>query len=479
MTIKIEKTTAANAGKPTILLATGKTKFDTYGFSKDELAYLRKQLEDGKTRLVTINRFKTQVLVQLVEKKKEEHLTVEAFRVEGQKALGTLKALKITDVVVLDMENLPDYTLAYVEGMLLGAYTFTKFKSKPDTSKGLAKILVNSKKIEKVHLDQLSIVCEAVYNCRNMVNEPVITLNSVELANRAVALGKEAGFKVEVLNKAKIEALKMGGLLGVNLGSIDPPTFTIMEYKPKDAKNKKPYVLVGKGVVYDTGGISLKPSEFMVNMKNDMAGAAAVINTMYAIAKAKLPIYVVGLAPSTDNRLNNNALVPGDVITMHDGTTVEVLNTDAEGRLILADALSYAKKYDPELVISIATLTGAAMRAIGRYGVVSMTNSPGKDNDGLKASGNKVFERLAEMPFWDEYYEVMKSDVADLKNIGGGVIAGQITAGKFLEHFTNYPYIHLDIAAPAFLEAADSYRGKGGTGVGVRLFFDFLATRLG
>jgi leucyl aminopeptidase len=162
---------------------------------------------------------------------------------------------------------------------------------------------------------------------------------------------------------------------------------------------------------------------------------------------------------------------------MHDGTTVEVLNTDAEGRLILADALSYAKKYEPELLIDAATLTGAAMRAIGKYGIVSMTNTPGKENEDLKASGLATYERLAEMPFWDEYYDLMKSDVADLKNIGGGVIAGAITAGKFLEHFTNYPYIHLDIAGPAFLEGGDSYRGKGGTGVGVRLLFDFFAKK--
>ncbi len=476
MSISIEKTASAGAKNHIVLLATGKTKFDGFGFSKDELGYIRRQLTDDKTRLVAINQFKRWVYVQLVEKKKTEHQTIESFRVEGNKLLATLKNHKVDEVVLLDMENRADYTLAYAEGMALGSYSFTKYKSKPAAATEL-KILVNSKKAEKVAIDQLNIVVDAVFKARDLVNEPVITLNAEEFAHRMAEMGKEAGFKTEIFNKAKIEALKMGGLLGVNAGSIDPPTFTVMEYKPKEAKNKKPYILVGKGVVYDTGGISIKPSDGMMTMKCDMGGGAAVAAAIYAIAKAKLPIYVVGMVPATDNRLNNNAVVPGDVITMYDGTTVEVLNTDAEGRLILADALAYAKKYDPELVIDVATLTGAAMRAIGKYGIVSMTNTPGKENDDLKASGLNVYERLAEMPFWDEYYDLMKSDIADLKNIGGGVIAGAITAGKFLEHFTDYPYIHLDIAAPAFLEGADSYRGKGGTGVAVRLFFDFFAKK--
>ena len=476
MSVIIEKTASAGAKNHIVLLATGKTKFEGFGFSKDELGYIRRQLNDDKTRLVAINQFKRWVYVQLVEKKKAEHQTVESFRVEGAKLLATLKNHKVEEVVLLDMENRADYALAYAEGMALGSYSFTKYKSKPAAEKEL-KILVNSKKAEKLDIDRLNIVVDAVFRARDLVNEPVITLNAEEFAHRMAQMGKEAGFKTEVFNKAKIEALKMGGLLGVNAGSIDPPTFTVMEYKPKDAKNKKPYVLVGKGVVYDTGGISIKPSDGMMTMKCDMGGGAAVAAAMYAIAKAKLPIHVVGMVPATDNRLNNNAVVPGDVITMYDGTTVEVLNTDAEGRLILADALAYAKKYNPELVIDVATLTGAAMRAIGKYGIVSMTNTPGKENEDLKASGLNVYERLAEMPFWDEYYELMKSDIADLKNIGGGVIAGAITAGKFLEHFTDYPYIHLDIAAPAFLESADSYRGKGGTGVAVRLFFDFFANK--
>jgi leucyl aminopeptidase len=287
-------------------------------------------------------------------------------------------------------------------------------------------------------------------------------------------LGKEAGFKVEVFNKSKIKALKMGGLLAVNKGSIEPPTFSILEWKPKNAKNKKPIILVGKGVVYDTGGLSLKPTANSMDfMKCDMGGAAAVIGGLYSISKNKLPYHVIGLVPATDNRPSGDAYAPGDVITMHNKKTVEVLNTDAEGRLILADALSYAQKYKPELVLDIATLTGAAAAAIGHYGVVGMGNAKENIMNKLKNSGNNVFERIAEFPFWDEYNEQLKSPIADLTNLGNGA-GGAITAGKFLENFTDYPYIHLDIAGPAFLKKPINYLSQGGTGVGTRLFYDFV-----
>lgn len=290
------------------------------------------------------------------------------------------------------------------------------------------------------------------------------------------SLSAESKAKIEVFNKKKIESLKMGGLLAVNKGSLDPPTFTVLEWKPKKAVNNRPYVFVGKGVVYDTGGLSLKPSNYMEFMKCDMAGGAAVAAAMYAIAKAKLPVYVIGLIPATDNRPDGNAYVPGDVITMYDGSTVEVLNTDAEGRMILADALSYAKQYDPQLVVSIATLTGSAARAIGPQGMVGLNTKAETEFELLQKSGEVVNERIVEFPMWDEYKEMLKSKIADQKNIGG-VDAGAITAAKFLEAFTDYPFIHLDIAGPAFIFKKDSYRSTGGTGVGVRLFFDFIQSK--
>lgn len=266
----------------------------------------------------------------------------------------------------------------------------------------------------------------------------------------------------------------MGGILAVNRGSIDPPTFTIMEYTPKKAINKKPIVLVGKGIVYDTGGLSLKPTAAsMDRMKSDMSGAALVSATMYAVAKMQLPLHVIALVPATDNRPGENAYTPGDVITMYSGTSVEVLNTDAEGRLVLADALHWAKRYKPELVMDFATLTGAAAAAVGEHGIVCMGTADDNTKESFKKSGARQYERLVEFPLWDEYGDMIKSDIADLKNIGGPT-GGAITAGKFLQHFTDYPWMHFDIAGVSFATAKRGYMPSGGTAYGVRMLLDFL-----
>lgn len=365
---------------------------------------------------------------------------------------------------------------AISESAILANYQFLNYKSDPQTN-SLAEVSVYSPSAGAAsHVEKGEKIARATSIARDLVNEPVITLTAQEMANRCEVFGKELGFSVEVLNKAKIQALKMGGLLAVNYGSIDPPTFTIMEWKPENATNERPVVLVGKGVVYDTGGLSLKPTpNSMDKMKADMGGAAAVIGTMCGVASLNLPIHVVGLVPATDNRPGQNAYTPGDVITMYDGTRVEVLNTDAEGRMILADALTYAKKYDPELCIDLATLTGAQVVAVGDHGTAMMSTASKDVRANLSTAGERVYERLVELPLWDEYRDQLKSDIADLKNIGGSS-AGCITAGKFLEHFTDYPWVHLDIAGPAFLSGNDAYRLKNGTGVGVRLLLEFLAS---
>jgi len=208
-------------------------------------------------------------------------------------------------------------------------------------------------------------------------------------------------------------------------------------------------------------------------MKCDMSGAAAVTGAMYAIAKNKLPVYIIALVPSTDNRISATAYAPGDIIEMYDGTTVENMNSDAEGRIILADALAFAKQYQPKLVIDLATLTGSAAAAIGPYAMVAMGNASKEIFDALKISGDQVHERIVEFPFWDDYNELIKSDVADIKNIGGKA-GGAIVGGKFMEHFTNYPYVHLDIAGVAFNKKEEAYRPKGGVGIGVRLLHEFI-----
>lgn len=396
----------------------------------------------------------------------------EACRKAGAEAFAMATKLNWNKTLVWSNVGNSDRVLGFLEGLVLSSYTFDKYKS--EKKKSLQAISVYHPFLESSHIKNLNIIADAVALTRTLVNEPASYLTAKKLASIFEQTGEDSGFEVEVLSKSKIQTLKMGGLLGVNQGSDEPPTFSIMEYKPKGKKNKKPIVLVGKGVVYDTGGHSLKTSTGMEAMKCDMAGSATVLGIIKAAAELKLPVHLIGLVPSTDNRISAKALSPGDIITISDGTTVEVLNTDAEGRLILADALVFAKKYSPELVLDFATLTGAAARAIGREGFVFMGTASNSIKNQIRQSGENVHERGVEFPLWDEYADHIKSDVADIKNIGGAE-AGAISAGKFLQHFTNYPWLHLDIAGPAFYEGSGvGYIPKGGTGFCVRMVIDFL-----
>lgn len=393
----------------------------------------------------------------------------EKMRAAGAKIRGVLDR-KITEIAIHSEEA---FLYDVTEGILLSNYQFNRyFKDKKDKENLLDSIAVAAGNQER--LDELNSITKAVYWARDMVNEPLSFLTAEQLAEEIRLLGEETNLNVTILEKSQIEALKMGGLLAVNKGSIDPPTFTVVEYKSPKATNKKPIVLVGKGVVYDTGGLSLKPTPNSMDiMKCDMGGAACVAGAIYLAALQNLPLHIIALVPATDNRPGLNAYVPGDVVTMFDGTTVEVLNTDAEGRMILADALAYSKKFDPELVIDAATLTGSANAAIGIQASCVMGNADDKYFQQLEKAGYDSYERVVRFPFWDEYFEDMKSTIADLKNIGGPT-AGMITAGKFLEHFVEAPYIHMDIAGPAWLNAASAYRPKGGSGYGVRLLYQFL-----
>lgn len=468
------KATAVKAGDHQILFISKKTDLSKAGIAKEEIKTVSEGIKKER-RNFNISSSGKSTFIHIVDDKKSGHLLIESSRRAGASILNSVNEAGIEKVTISG--DIPkDQMLAFIEGIVLANYQFLKYKGKlaKKEQHSLQTLNVVSKEISDAELNQLALVIDATNIARDLVNEPPNTLTATRLSDEFKRLGKEAGFKVEVLRKLKIESLKMGGLLAVNRGSVEPPTFTIMEYKPAKVKNKKPVVLVGKGVVYDTGGLSLKPTPNSMDlMKCDMAGAATVGAAMYAIAKAKLPVHVVALVPATDNRPGENAYCPGDIITMFSGLQVEMLNSDAEGRMILADALHYAKKYSPELVLEFSTLTGAAMAAIGTFGIVTMGNADEETKLELKASGDAVYERLAEMPFWEEYEDLIKSDVAEIKNIGGPY-GGAITAGKFLEKFTDYPFMHFDIAGPAFLSGKDGYRPKGGTGVGVRLLFDFL-----
>ena len=402
---------------------------------------------------------------------------MESWRQRGAEIAGLVKKNHHSSLEI-DLHNCHREELrALLEGIGLAAYQFDLLRTKDVKAFPLKAIsVISDGDLEDLTRETLNVLT-ATYAARDLVNLPLSHLTAEQLGAFVKGMAESAGASAEVLNKSRIASLKMGGLLSVNKGSIDPPTFTIAEYKPKNAVNKKPVVLVGKGVVYDTGGMSLKPTKSSMDfMKSDMGGAALVASAFYACALNKLPIHLVCLIPASDNRPGQNAYVPGDVITMFDGTTVEVMNTDAEGRLLLADALSYASKYDPELVIDAATLTGAAAAAIGPLGVVSMGTAEDDEFANLEESGYRTYERSARFPFWKEYGDELKSPIADLKNTGGG-FAGAITAGKFLENFTSYPWIHLDVAGPTFNQSATGYKPRGGTGFGVRMLYDFLKNR--
>ncbi len=445
------------------------------GLNAAQVAFVKKAI-GNKRKPIALNDGSRFLFVVFNEDKEKGHKADEQWRKDACAAIAICNSNKLEEIAFVNLTGKKRITTLAVEGALLGNYQFLKYRTgeKKDGINTLKNIAILSSDADKSEIGEVQITSQAALIARDLVNEPLSYLTAEQLSKDIQTLGKEAGFSVEVFNKTKIQSLKMGGLLAVNLGSPNPPTFTILEWKPSRPKNKKPYVLVGKGVVYDTGGLSLKPTPgSMDTMKCDMSGAAAVACSIYAIAKAKLRVHVIGLIPATENRPGGNAYVPGDVLTMHNGSTVEVLNTDAEGRLILADALSYARQYKPELVIDLATLTGAAARAIGPEGIVYMSTAGRKVNDALEESGRNVYERLVKFPLWDEYENYIKSDIADVKNIGGAN-AGAITAGMFLKKFTDYPWVHLDIAGPAFLDKADGYRLKNASGVGVRLLFDFM-----
>lgn len=424
---------------------------------------------------VLFNKFSYHIFIYYIKPKATDWQTSEMLRKAGADYQLVFNRLKFTDITISNVSSTHHAAYLLAEGLALANYQFLKYR-------GDAKKITNT--LKQVHftrntitlkeITQLGVITEAIYRARTLVNEPLNYLSAVQLSKEIATTGKAAGFKVTVLNKAQIVKEKMGGLLAVNRGSIQPPTFTIMEYKPKKALNKAPIVLVGKGIVYDTGGLSLKPTaNSMDRMKSDMSGSALVTGAMYAIAKLQLPLHVIALVPATDNRPGEEAYVPGDVITMYSGTTVEVLNTDAEGRLILADALHWAKRYKPELVMDFATLTGAASVAVGDVASVVMGTAADNVKQALADAGFRQYERMVQYPLWDEYGDMIKSDIADLKNVGGPS-GGAITAGKFLEHFTDYPWMHFDIAGVSFANSRKGYMPTGGTAFGMRAVLDFL-----
>ena len=365
---------------------------------------------------------------------------------------------------------------AMVEGAILGLYQFNVYRTeKKNEGKDLREItLLEDHHIKEVRkgIQKGKIIAEATNFVRDLGNHPSNVVNPSYLAKTAQSIAKTHGLKIQVLNQKQMEKLGMDCILGVSKGSMEPPCFIILEYGlPK--KNQGPIVLVGKSITFDTGGISLKPSDKMEQMKGDMSGGAAVLGTLQAIAQLKVPLHVVGLLPVAENMPSGAAIKPGDILKSLSGKTIEVLNTDAEGRLCLADALTYATRYKPQAIIDLATLTGAVVVALGNHAIGAMSRTPTL-MEKIKSAGERSGERVWELPLWEEYEEQIKGGIADLKNIGGRG-AGAITAGLFLKNFVEgYPWVHLDIAGTAWTEENHPYSPKGSTGVGVRLLVEYL-----
>ena len=371
---------------------------------------------------------------------------------------------------------------ALVEGVALGTYQYRRYKTEKAFA-GPSSVLIH---VDREH-DEDAVqsgaergrrLADATGTARDLVNRSPNDKTAQAFAEFVAASGAEHGYEVDTWDEDRIRKEKFGGLLAVNQGSFDPPTVSILRRQPDDAVNEKPIVVVGKGVMFDTGGLSLKDTKgSMDKMKSDMGGAAAVVGLFEALADLEVPMNVIGLIPATDNRPGRTAYVPGDVIEMHSGATVEVMNTDAEGRLLLADALSYASStYDPALVVDLATLTGSCIVALGSKAagvMASETDAAAERLYALQRAGERTGERVHPLPMYEEYNELLDSDIADLTNVGGSA-AGAITAGKFLEHFVDAPWLHLDIAGPAFLDEPAGYAPAGGTGFGVRLLTDYL-----
>ena len=413
---------------------------------------------------------------------KRDQFKTDTFRQAAGTAAKVLKKYRLKEGTFL-VETLPTQKFSpdvlgesVTEGIRLGAYSFDRYKTvQEEPKRKLETVTLLLERLTPVRMDRgvkvATTVTDSVNRVRNLISEPSNEMTPSKLAAVSKEIGRKTKIKVTVLENAAIKKLGMGGLLGVSKASPEGPRFIVMEYNLSQKRHPL-FVFVGKGITFDTGGISIKPSKGMDAMKYDMSGAAAVLGTLEAVARLKLPFRVVGLVPTCENMPGGHAYKPGDILKALNGKTIEVLNTDAEGRLILADALSYAKRYKPDGVVDLATLTGACIIALGHFAIGLMTN-----NDRLAKrvtqAGESSGERVWELPLWEPYSELIKSEIADVKNIGDGT-AGTITAAAFLKEFVDYPWVHLDIASRAWTEKELPYIPKGATGIGVRLLVSFL-----
>jgi leucyl aminopeptidase len=368
-----------------------------------------------------------------------------------------------------------------VEGATQGAWAFTELKKAAEEAKPEVEavtLVCDPQEMKEVTAGQrLGDAIAAGHRLtRYLQMLPGNVCTPSYLAERAKQLADQYGFTLTVLDRAKLQQEGMGALLAVAQGSDQEPRFILLEHR--GGGDAPPVALVGKGVTFDSGGISIKPAQNMEDMKFDMSGAAAVLGTFETLGRLKPKINVVGAIPSTENLPSGHAVKPGDVVKSHFGKTIEIINTDAEGRLILCDALSYVRRFKPAAVIDIATLTGAVVVALGQVAIGAMGNDEPLLAE-VREAGERAGERCWPLPLWDEYRDLLKSDIADIKNSGGRG-AGSIAGGWFLREFVEgYPWVHLDIAGTAYTDSEGPHQAKGPTAVGVRLFTEFILKRAG
>jgi leucyl aminopeptidase len=421
--------------------------------------------------------------ILLVGLGKEREMGESAFRIAiatAVKALRTTGATEatfyLTDISIRKRD--PAFRVEQaVLGIMEGMYRFERMKSKPaETKKALRRITLQVPRRSDIAPGVLAAararsIAEGIEFARDLGNLPANVCTPTYLASEARELARHHGLACEILDQKELEALGMGAFLAVARGSRQPPKLIVLQYRGAK-KGEAPVVLVGKGVTFDTGGISLKPALEMDEMKFDMCGAASVLGTMKAVALMKLPLNVVGIVPATENMPGGDAVKPGDIVTTMSGKTVEILNTDAEGRLILCDALTYAERFKPAAVVDIATLTGAMVISLGHVATGLFANDDSLARELLRA-GDASWDRAWQLPLWNDYQEGLKSNFADVPNIGSRA-GGSITAACFLERFAKaYPWAHLDIAGTAWKSGAD----KGATGRPVALLANFLTRR--
>ncbi len=487
--MKISVRALDRAARPADIIGIGIFEADKRAFERVfDFKKIKFMGKSGETFLVPGSPTKTKGVVLLIGLGKRENFTLEKVRCAAAKLISQAKSFWF-ERAELDLDtfqekfSVGEIAAAAVEGARLSDYRFDKYKSKPSPSRKLEELKLVFKDFKKSKnaakaVSESEAVISGIIFARDVANEPANVMTPAKLAQTAKEMAFKNNLKCKVLGKSEIKRLGMGGIIGVSQGSAQEPRFIILENKVKNPKFKNPVVLVGKGITFDTGGISIKPSNDMDKMKFDMCGAAAVIGTMKVVANLRLPIKVVGLTPVCENMPGGRAQRPGDIVRCLNGKTVEVLNTDAEGRLILADALSYAARYKPKAVIDIATLTGACAATFSDLASGLMGTDPELVGR-IQAAGEYTGERCWELPLWEEYGELIKATYADIQNISKKS-AGTITAGMFLKEFADHTqsWAHLDVAGTAWADNPKPLSPIGATGVCVRLFVRLLKSYL-